>query len=123
MDYQNRNLPETKQRLREWAGWCHDIELMGLDYPSKTIVAKLIEAEGEIIRSTNNALAPDNENAEEVDELVNLYAKDHPKQARVLVLHYTNAKKTKEKIDLLKVSRTTYFRHLDDSEEWMSRHL
>ncbi|PIQ43231.1 MAG: hypothetical protein COV52_01820 [Gammaproteobacteria bacterium CG11_big_fil_rev_8_21_14_0_20_46_22] len=124
MNYQNKlNLIETKQRLRHWADWCHDIITMGHSFPSKTIIAQLIDAKGELIRSTNATLAPDNDEAEEVDELINLYAKDYPERARVLVLHYLNPEKTKDKIDLSKVSRPTYFRYLDDSEEWISKHL
>jgi hypothetical protein len=124
MDYQHKlNLIETKQRLRNWADWCHDILTRGHSFPNKTIISQLIEAKGEIIRSTNTLLAPDNEEAEEVDELINLYAKDYPGRARVLVLHYSNTEKTKEKIGLSNVSRPTYFRYLDDSEEWVSKHL
>ncbi|MBX9706086.1 MAG: hypothetical protein K2Q14_04800 [Gammaproteobacteria bacterium] len=114
----------TKQRLREWAYWCNDILTMGLGFPKKSIIGRLIDTKGEIIRSTTPALSPENQLAEEVDRLINEYSKTHFNRAKVLVLHYLNKdKKITERIASSGFAKSTYFYNLDEAEQWIHKQL
>ena len=116
-------LEDTRKRLVYWGEWCQLILTMGLDFPSKSIIGQLGDNKGVMIRSTGSVLTPENENAEEVDELVNLYAQEAPEQARVLSIQYATEGNTSNKIKQSQLSRRTYYRYLSSAESWINKHL
>jgi len=96
---------------------------MGLNFSNKSIVAKLIDAQGVLIQDTSEHLAPENKRAEEVDELINLLSHENKKIARVLCYHYTSEGSKEERIRNSGISERTYYRHLSVGEEWVHRYL
>ena len=74
-------------------------------------------------KSTVKLLAPENEAAEEIDDLVNELNKISSKKARILYIHYTDDEKNTAKIDKAKIPKRTYFRYLTESKQWIKEQL
>ncbi len=117
------NLDDTRKRLQEWGEWCHFILTMGLNYSSKSLIAQLQDAKGMLISDTSGKICPKNDNAEEIDELVNCYAKENPKKARVLSIHYVDEGEVKKRIERSNLPKHTYYRYLLCAEKWINKYL
>lgn len=113
----------TRQRLREWGNWYHATLSMGLNFSSKSIVGQLIDSQGVLIRSTGEYLAPENEKAEEIDQLINDLSKENEKVARVLCYHYTEEGSRENKVLHSGVPKTSYYRILSNAEKWIHERL
>ncbi len=116
------NLEETRKKLRQWGHWCNSIMTMGLCFSNKSIVGQLIDAKGTLIKSSVELLAPENETAEKIDELINQFAEHQFEKAKVICIHYTMIASNELKIKKANVSRATYFRYLSVAERWISEH-
>ncbi len=120
--YEER-LNKTRQRLREWGAWYNAILSMGLNFSSKSIVGKLIDAKGLLIQGTGEHLAPDNQRAEEIDQLVNTLAKENEKAAKILCYHYTAEGNKSERVQQSGIAKRTYYDNLLYGEKWVSSYL
>lgn len=117
------SLDNTRARLREWGYWCNAILTMGLKLPSVSILGQMVELKGELIKSTAPRLAPENEIAEEIDDLVNQLSKQEPEKAKILCIHYIERRSNKEKFKKANMPRTSYFRLLLSAENWIYNHI
>ena len=119
------------QRLAEWGRWCHQVATMGLGYQHKTLLARVEEEQGTVIQSTATYIAPRNERAEEVNELIELLAETEDKGgigkrewAEVIRIHYTMFQNDyKTKLNVSGLSRQTYYRYLNEGQSWLLRRL
>lgn len=119
---QTSELENTRKKLRNWGRWSNSILTMGLGY-KKSIIAQLIDSEGELIRSTAKQLAPDNEEAEMIDALINKLAEREFEKAKVLRIHYTISGKFDIKVLKSNLPQTTYFRYLNIAEAWINNQI
>lgn len=124
------DLISTKKRLTEWGNWCCKIITMGLGYSSQSLIAKLQSEGGIIIKGTAKMLLPSNEQAEEVNDLIERLAREQPEGegksvwAKVIRIHYTmRDKEMKERVQIASVSERSYYRHLQDAQYWLSNYL
>ena len=116
-------LEETRHRLRQWGKWCEAILSMGLHFSSKTIIGQLVDSKGVMIRSTCERLTPENDEAEEIDNLIIELAKEDSKKARVLYYHYTTHDKFSQKVKRSACSKGSYIHHLAQGEKWINERL
>ncbi len=117
------SLSETRKKLRQWGLWYNSILAMGLGFSNKSILGQLIDAKGELIKSSQEQLVPANETAEKIDALVNQLAGHEFEKARILCIHYTVIGSKELKIQKANVSRATYFRYLAAAECWISEQI
>lgn len=89
------NLLKAKRRLSEWGNWCYKIITMGLGYSSQSLISKLQSEGGIIVKGTAKMLLPTNDQAEEVNDLIERLARDKPEDesksvwAKIIRIHYT----------------------------------
>ena len=112
-------LENTRARLREWGRWCNAVLTMGLGFPRLSILGKIAESNGELIKGTAKKLAPENEMAEKIDDLVNQLSKQAPEKAKILYIHYADKGSIKSKTSKLNLSKKTYFKYLLCAENWI----
>ena len=124
------DLLNTKKRLTQWGNWCYQITTMGLGYSHKSLIAKLQEEGGIVISATAKVLVPSNEQAEEMDTLIERLAEQKPQGAgkpewaKTIRIHYTmQHKDIAERIQSTSLPRATYYRYLQDAQEWLSQYL
>lgn len=117
------DLEPTRRKLRNWGHWCRSIITMGLGFSKKSLLGQLIDSKGVLIKGTVKDLAPENEYAEVVEQLVNELAQIDFNKAKVLYVHYTLNTNNKEKFEKTNLPRTTYFRYLAEAEEWINERL
>lgn len=125
-----KNLIKTKKRLIAWGNWCYKIVTMGLGYSSQSLIAKLQSDGGIIIKGTAKVLFPTHQEAEEVNDLIERLAANRPDGegklawAKVIRIHYTMADKgIKERVKMASLSERTYYRYLQDAQDWLSNYL
>lgn len=121
--YFDIQLGYTRQRLQLWSYWNDSNTTIGLNYRSKSIEAKLIESKGEIIPSTAGMPELKNDEAEEINDWINEYGTVSIERARLLVSHYASDDSLKNKIQKSRLSRATYFRYLNEAENWIKEKL
>lgn len=124
------DLLNTKKRLTQWGNWCYQITTMGLGYSHKSVIAKLQEEGSIVILGTAKVLAPSNEQAEEMNALIEQLAEQKPQGAgkpewaKTIRIHYTmQDKDIAERIQAASLPRATYYRYLKDAQEWLSQYL
>ena len=117
------SLESTRARLREWGYWCNAILSMGMSFPGSSILGKIAKSKGELIRSTTPKLAPENEIAEKIDDLINQLSKQESEKARILCIHYVERESNNTKFKKANMPRTTYFRTLFSAEKWIHDHI
>jgi len=124
------NLFSTKKRLTEWGNWCYQIITMGLGYSNKSLLAKIKDEGGLIIQGTAKMLVPTNEQAEEVNDLIEQLAAEQPEGegkpewAKVIRIHYTmQDKELQERIQCASLPRSTYFYYLKEAQDWLSKYI
>lgn len=117
------NLAETREKLRHWGIWYNSIISMGLGFTDKSLIGQLIDAKGELIKSSYKSLVPENQEAETIDALIIQLAETEFEKARVLGIHYALNVSSNQKIQKSNLPRTTYFRYLTVAEEWLSQRL
>ncbi len=124
------DLLTTKKRLTEWGHWCHKIVTMGLGYSNQSLIAQLQTEGPVIIQSTAKILVPNNEQAEELNALIEQLAAEKPdgegkpEWAKVIRIHYTMLdKEVPERIQYTFLPRSTYFRYLKDAQHWLSKYI
>lgn len=117
----------TKKRLTAWGNWCHHIVTMGLGYSNQSLIAKLQQEGGMIIKGTNTLLIPSNEDAEEIDALLNQLAANEPngvgkpQWANVVRIHYTQRHKNNAAKALsVHLNERTYKRYLHHGINWLA---
>ncbi len=120
----------AKKRLTEWGNWCDFIVTQGLGYSSESIVSRMSRGGITKIAGQAKLLIPTNERAEEIDELIELLAVNGPGEegkrstAEVIRVHYTmREKEPNEKVNFLKMNRRTYYRRLQEGQNWIAKHL
>ncbi len=120
----------TKKRLTEWGNWCYHIITMGLGYSNRSLIDRLQAEGGIIIQGTAKILVPTNEQAEEVNDLIERLAasqpegKGKPEWAKVVRIHYTLCDENKEKkVQASKLNERTYYRYLKQAQSWISEQL
>lgn len=123
-------LLNTKKRLTQWGNWCYQITTMGLGYSHKSLIAKLQEEGGIVISATAKQLVPTNEEAEEMNALIEQLAQQKPQGAgkpewaKTIRIHYTMQNRDiLERIQYSAFARATYYRYLQNTEEWLSQSL
>ena len=116
-------LESTRHRLRLWGHWYHFLVAAELGFSKKSLISELIVTGGVMVKGTNRLFIRENKDAEAVDTWVNQLAKQKPRQAKVLKLHYTSMDPIDEKTASLGISRRHYFRTLKLAEKWMHRCL
>lgn len=124
------DLLNTKKRLMQWGNWCYQITTMGLGYSHKSLIAKLQEEGSVVISATAKMLVPSNEQAEEMNTLIEQLAEQKPKGAgkpqwaKIIRIHYTmQDKDIAERIQSTFLAKATYYRYLQDAQEWLSQYL
>lgn len=116
-------LAATRYHIRQWAYWSNDILIGKLRYSRKSTLMQLIDSKGEAIRSTRPDEVSDNTQVEQIDELINHYAIEHPVHVQVLKLHYLQKIPLKKKLEIAQMPQTTYFRYLTNTENWITKQL
>lgn len=122
-NYDTVGIEDTRKRLQQWGSWCNLILTAGLNFSHKSIVGQLCEYRGTLIKGTNPAFLPENPNAEEVDELINCYAKECPEKARILSIQYVLQDTMKNKLNRAQLPKYKYYRYLSSAEYWINQHL
>ncbi len=116
-------LEDVRKRLRTWGHWCNAILAMEVGFSGQSLISHLVNFKGFIVSSTADSIVPENEEAEEVDELVNQFAKISPEKAKILWIHYTTFIRVTERIKKSELGKTTYFKYLAEAEKWVNQHL
>ncbi|MCX7124268.1 MAG: hypothetical protein NTU49_00650 [Gammaproteobacteria bacterium] len=124
------DLLNIKRRLTEWGHWCYQITTIGLGHSHRSLIAKLEEEGDLIIQGTAKMLVPTNEQAEEINHLIEQLAEQKPQGAgkpewaKIIRIHYTmQNKEIAERIQSAALTKRTYYRYLHDGEEWLSQYL
>lgn len=124
------DLFSVKKRLTEWGCWCEQIVTCGLGHSHQSLLAKMQNNGGVMIRATNKNFAPNNPRAEEVNALIEGLARCSlgnfckPEWAKVLRIHYTMLDRSvKERVFHASINERTYYRYLKEAQSWLSEHL
>ena len=115
-------LEKTRQRLREWGYWYHRLLTSQIGYPAISLLGKIADSKGMLIRSTVYVIR-DNPEAEEIDLCINNLAHQEPMHASLVKIHYAFFEEIDEKIKSTALSRTSYFRFLREAEEIINSYL
>jgi len=103
-----------RKRLTQWAYWCRQTIIMGLNFSSQSIILQMDE-----IGSTEKKLAPDNKDAEEIESAVVRLSQISPQQAKTLYIHYVFEGSRQEKIKKIGCVTSTYYELLTRAEMWV----
>ncbi|OGT32014.1 MAG: hypothetical protein A3E87_10710 [Gammaproteobacteria bacterium RIFCSPHIGHO2_12_FULL_35_23] len=113
----------VRERLRQWGSWSRVILTRGLGFSSKSMIGKICDSKGLVIKGTADSVAPQNKLAEEIDSLIEELRLFLPKSAKILGIHYVYEGSIKNKVKKAKIPRATYFYYLDIAENWLMGHL
>lgn len=115
-------LEYVDERLQQWAEWYSRDNLFGLGYPSCSIEYRLM-TEGVIVKTTGPKSLPSNEEAEEIELLVNEIAKQNERIALALRCQYFGHRRSRERAKSLGVSYAQFRIYVDLGRQWLAGRL
>lgn len=114
-----KELASTHFRLKEWGYWKSKCEGYGLGFPTKSIIISAVEGS----RSTAPIYPPDNQYAEEVNDIIIVLRERHPEWEKVIKLEYVDPGTQSDKAIKLKLTRSSYLQILTSGKIWVDARL
>lgn len=109
-------------RLQQWAKWFSCGGFNGLGYPSCSIIYKLMTV-GIVNKNRGLQTLPFNEEAEEIEMLINEMTKQNKLMADVLRVNYFVGGGARVKAKEFDMSRLKFERHVDMAKQWLAGRL
>ena len=120
----------TRRQLMNWGSWSKRLTALGLGYANQSLLARLQQQGGMIVRSTAKPRLPKNPEAESMNDWIEKLAEDKPRGyakphwAEIVRIHYTmNDRPYASRVQIAKLSRRTYDYYLREAEIWLSQSL
>lgn len=115
-------LDYVEARLQQWAKWFSHGGFNGLGYPSCSIIYRLMTI-GIINKNTGSQPLPFNEEAEEIEILINEMAKQNKMMADVLRFNYFIEGGARIKAKEFDMPRLKFERYVEMATQWLAGRL
>lgn len=113
----------TERRLIEWAEWAKSRQDGGLGYPNRSVEGRLKDDGGVLPSSQYKSEVLLNEQAEEIESLIQIMSVKFPILATIIKMEYLHADPLVIKAARLQMSRTQFMRYRDQAKAWLDGQL